>query len=340
MVIGLLVIKWQVTNYKFQVTGFEFLSSLIQFVRWIIDSNYQIMKSLIILFSLMTIFSQNSISADSTETLIYRYFKDADKAKSVKLSKKLDEISGLAVSPDGRLFAHDDELGIVYQLNTKNGNIVKKFFIGKKKPKNADFEGLCIVGDDFYLITSEGRIFRFPEGDDDAHVEVKDLGTWLTKEHNVEGLCSEPETNSLLLACKGFAGEEYEQSRAIYAFSLDSLRLNKTPRFLISIPEIISKNPRGFSQKLGEFFLLVDPKNFSPSGIERHPVTGNFFILSSQSRMIIEIDPQGDILGLINLKSSPHEQPEGITFLKDNTLVISDEAGDGRARLTFYPLKK
>jgi hypothetical protein len=298
------------------------------------------MKNIIIPLSMMGFLFSGLVLADTTEVFIYRYFTDTDKPKSLKLSKKLNEISGLATTPDGRLFAHDDESGTLYQLDIDNAKIVKKFFIGKKKLKKGDFEGLCIVGKYFYLVTSNGRIFQFSEGDDDKGVDYKEIKTWLSDKYNVEGLCFDPETNSLLLVCKGFAGEDFEYMRAVYTFSLDSLVLNTYPRFLLSIPEIIRRTPNSFNRKLAEFFLLLDPKTFAPSGIERHPKTGNFFILSAQSRMIIELDPLGKILGIVELKASRHNQPEGITFLSDNTLIISDEAVEGRARLTFYPLKK
>ena len=298
------------------------------------------MRNSIIFFLLLILFNGRSLSADSTRVLIYRYFNNAGQPKSVKISKKLNEISGLAVAPDGRLFAHDDESGIIYQLDPQNARIIKEFYIGKKKPIKADFEDMCITDDYFYLVSSEGRIFRFTEGRKDQGVEWVELKTWLKKKYDVEGLCFDPESNSLLLVCKGFAGEGFEFMRAVYTFSLDSQILHARPRFLLSITDIIKKTPSSFNRKLAEFFLLVDPKSFSPSGIERHPLNGHFFILSSRSRMIIELDREGKILGVVELKTSQHNQPEGITFLPDYTLIISDESGEGRARLTFYPLKE
>jgi hypothetical protein len=298
------------------------------------------MKNIFFYPLLITFTIINLIFADSTQVLIYDYFIDTEDPKSLKLPRKLDEVSGLAVTPDDRLFAHDDELGIIYQINPQNAKIKKKFFLGKKKPKKGDFEGLCIVGDDFYLVASNGNLFKFKEGKKDKSVDYLKIETWLSQEYDVEGLCFDPATNSLLLVCKGFAGENFQQMRAVYSFSLDSLSLNRYPRFLVSIPDIIQRTPNTFNRKLAEFFLLLDPKSFAPSGIEVHPKTGNFFILSSRSRMIIEMDAQGKILGIVELKSSRHDQPEGITFLQDDTMIISDEAVDGRARLTLYPLNK
>ena len=214
---------------------------------------------------------------------------------------------------------------------------MKRFTVGKEKTLKEDFEGLCIVDTDFYLVTSKGDIYLFKEGKNKEEVKYKKYKTWLNSRFDVEGLCFDPSQRSLLLACKGNAGKKYESMRAIYAFSLDSLVLRQKPRFILSIDQIISKTPQSLSHKIGEFFLLVEPKSFAPSGIERHPQTGNFFVLSARSRLVIEITPEGSLIDVIQLDAKRHKQAEGITFLPDNTMVISDEAMDNKARITFYP---
>ncbi|PLX31312.1 MAG: hypothetical protein C0600_06030 [Ignavibacteria bacterium] len=62
-----------------------------------------------------------------------------------ELPKRLKEISGLAVDDRGRLFAHDDESGIVYQLDPMTGKIVKSFRLGRTLVTE-DFEGIAIAG--------------------------------------------------------------------------------------------------------------------------------------------------------------------------------------------------
>ncbi len=91
-----------------------------------------------------------------------------------------------------------------------------------------------------------------------------------------------------------------------------------------------------FSEKLGRFFQIIEPRAFTPSAIERHPVYGSFFILSSRGPYLIEISSEGAIKAKIKLDGKDHNQPEGIAFTPDNTMIISDEAGENRARLTFY----
>ncbi len=107
--------------------------------------------------------------------------------------------------------------------------------------------------------------------------------------YNIEGLCYDPNTNSLLAACKGYPGKRYNGYRAIYSFNLKEKKLEAKPRFLLSL-EILDK-------KYGM-------KNFSPSAIERNPETGTFFILSSHVKALIEVTPEGKIIAGVLLSSN------------------------------------
>jgi len=193
-------------------------------------------------------------------------------------------------------------------------------------------------GDAFYLVTSNGKILEFNEGMNDSFVKSNTYETYLSSKFDVEGLCHDPDSNSLLLACKGFPGDGFENMRSVYSFSLDSMMLNSRPKLLLSKKNIVADIPYSFSQKLGEFFLLVEPKSFAPSGLEIHPKSGTFFILSSRSRLVIEVSRTGELIGVIELSAKTHKQPEGITFLQNDTMVICDEGEEGRAKLTLYQL--
>jgi len=282
--------------------------------------------------------SQDKNFNTNTMTNLKSYFADTKSVTSVKLPDQLNEISGLACAPDGRIFAHNDEKGIVYQINYQNGKILKSFSLGKKLIRE-DFEAIAIVENEFYLVTSSGVIYIFKEGEDEEDVKYKKYKTFLSSDNDVEGLCYDPDNNSLLLACKGNPGKKYSGYRTVYEFSLSDKELKKEPRFLISIKDILSDQESGFTSKLSEFFLLTD-NTFAPSDIARNPVTGTFFILSFKGRMIVEIDKKGKILGKVQLDAKQHDQPEGITFTKDNDLLISDEGNDKHARITCYPFKK
>jgi uncharacterized protein YjiK len=243
--------------------------------------------------------------------------------KQVKLPDNLREISGLAVTDDGRVFSHNDEKGIVYQIDYSNGKVIKRFAIGDPIPKR-DFEGIAIVKDKFYLVVSSGDIYEFKEADDKKSSKYKIYKTGLTSSYNIEGLCYDPLTNSLLAACKGYPGKNYNGYRAVYSFNLKERKLEPKPRFLLSLKNLDKK---------------YDMKNFSPSAIERNPKTGNFFILSSHVRALIEVSPDGKILDGISFSEKKHKQPEGITFLPDMKMLISDEGRGGHGTVTTYKLK-
>jgi uncharacterized protein YjiK len=78
-------------------------------------------------------------------------------------------------------------------------------------------------------------------------------------------------------------------------------------------------------------------KDFYPSGITKHPKTGNYLLVSAKGdNVIVEVDKKGNIIGSIKLKESIHRQPEGITVLSDFSLVISDEAAGKKPTITTY----
>jgi len=89
----------------------------------------------------MLISVTNSISQEigSGEKTLEQYDFSGKNPKSIILPKKLNEISGLAVTDENRLFTHNDEVGIVYEIDITTGKVIDEFQLGKKKLKK-DFE--------------------------------------------------------------------------------------------------------------------------------------------------------------------------------------------------------
>jgi uncharacterized protein YjiK len=237
-----------------------------------------------------------------------------------ELDMGLEEISGLAVNEEGRLFAHNDEIGSIFELDPKNGRIIKWFYLGPNKIYE-DFEAVAVAGEEFYLITSNGLLYKFYDQPDGKYSSYEKIRTGFTNSFEIEGMCYDPKTNSLLMASKKFAGKDYRDSRAVYSFKLKTNKLEEKPRFVIPLSELKKK---------------FDIKDFSPSGIELDSKTGNFLILSSGERGILEITAKGQILSYQALNKDNHPQPEGIAILQDGTLLIADEGGNKRGKLTGY----
>lgn len=71
----------------------------------------------------------------------------------------LREASGLVVTGEGYLYAHNDEKGNIYQVNLQKRSAFKLASIGKP-PVRADFEGIAIADGSVYLVSSTGILYR------------------------------------------------------------------------------------------------------------------------------------------------------------------------------------
>ena len=275
---------------------------------------------------LWTLFSLSFIQCQTKKMESVNSFTSISQS-TIKLPISLNEISGISYSSEGKLFGHNDEIGVVYQINQTNGKIIKRFQLGSWGIE-ADFEGIAVAHDRFFLITSKGILYEFREGSDLEKVKFNEIDLGFSSSFEIEGLCYDQATNSLLIASKNYAGKDkkHKGMRAVYSFALETNKLDKTPRFLLSLKELKSKY---------EF------KGFYPSAISRNPSTGNFFILSSKGgSSIIEMDSKGNLLNGWKLDNKTHPQPEGLTFDQNGNMLISDESVGRSARITIYKLHK
>lgn len=267
--------------------------------------------------------AENAFSYKADQSILNLYDINSSGSTPIKLHKDLSEISGITILNGNKIFTHNDEEGKIFQIDYSTGRILKAFLVGREKIFE-DFEDIAAADGKLFLVTSSGVLFRFSEGHNKEKVNYDIYETGLNRSYNVEGLCYDKKNNSLLLACKEYAGRGYDNSKAVYEFSLNKNKLASKPRFLINLKEI--------QRKFGI-------KNFSPSAITRYSGNGNFLILSSHVRSIIEVNPEGKIIAAQRLSKDIHPQPEGIAFMDDNTLLISDEHKKGGI-ITFYKPKK
>ena len=239
----------------------------------------------------------------------------------VPLPSSLREVSGLATTPDGRLFAHHDERASVKELNPRTGEVLKSFAVGLTGLRG-DFEGMAIAGDRFFLLTSRGSLVEFREGENGRATGyvVHDLD--LGKVCELEGLAFDPGTQSLLVPCKTTKHKSLDDHIAVFSVPLATMEPEAEPRVLFPLDDL---DDAGFGN------------DFHPSAVEVHSGTGSLVLLAAREEMILELDPTGGFVAAYEFKRRNHPQPEGIAFLPDGTLVIGDEGQDGPGRLTLYP---
>lgn len=238
-----------------------------------------------------------------------------------KLPKKLKEISGLALTPDDRLFAVDDEYSVIHEMDYRQGKTVKSFALGSSITR-ADFEGIAYLGELFYLVTSNGLIYVAAEGDDGDRMEFDVYQTGLGKFCEIEGLASDVQSGTLLLACKKSRGKNTSGRLSIFVWSPATGRVLHDREIVIPEDDI--------ARKIGK-------KRIRPSAIVVDPETGNLFGISGPQRAIFEMKPNGELIDAIILPlADRHRQAEGIEITRDGKLLIADEGGKKKARLSVY----
>lgn len=252
------------------------------------------------------------------------YVLDKDASVQWKLPTRLREISGLALTNDGRLLTHNDEKGIVYEVDFRHGQVLKGFGLARGSAVTTDdFEGIAIVDERIFMITSAGRIYEFREGADGDRVAYKVYNTGIGAACEIEGLAYEPDGNVLLLMCKNPLSRDLQEQVAIYRWSIESQEVVAGGRTVIP---------------LSDFTDHIKGKKFQPSGIERHPVSGNYYLVAARQAALAEVTPDGMVVSVRTLPKDWHRQAEGITFAADLSLIVSDEGDGKRGRLTVYPL--
>jgi uncharacterized protein YjiK len=238
-------------------------------------------------------------------------------AATFEMPGRLDEISGLAITSDGRLFGHDDERATVHEIDRVTGEIGKRVFVGGDPSIEGDFEGLAIVGERFFLVTSGGILYEFREVGDRETSQPRVTDTGLERACEVEGLDYDPTDDVLLFACKTSTPER--GTIVIQRLPMDPGRQRPSP---IEIPRA-QLPARGLEADFGASSVAVSP-------------AGTIFLASAAPEALIEVDRSGRMLGAVELSHDRHPQSEGLAFSPDSTLYIADERNGQSARVTAY----
>ncbi len=240
----------------------------------------------------------------------------------IKLSHKLQEISALSYHKDNQLACLQDEKGDLFLTNYLKGDIEQKYSITGK----GDFEGIEIVENVAYMLQSNGLLVKIVDFTEETRI-ITETKTGLSTKNDCEGLCMDTKTNNLLIACKNNpnltkSSKSYKKMRAVYEYDITKEKLNRTPKFLISLDEI--------KKKTGE-------KKFMPSGIAVHPNNYNIYIISSVGNLMIVLNREGEIIDFAHLPAKTFRQPEGICFSPDGKkLFISNEGRNKKGNILIF----
>jgi uncharacterized protein YjiK len=277
--------------------------------------------SLALLIVVSTGFVASAGPRSWSESVLARYDLDARPGDRWELPRRLDEISGLAIDSLGRVFAHEDERAVIFELEPSMHRVVRQFAFGSPAVPG-DFEAIALVGDSVVLVTSDGVLYAGAQGRDGEAVPFVKYPTGVGRSCEVEGLAYEPGDRSLLIACKVPRDAFTRGHVTVFRWSLDRRKLVAPATLHVPLARVAQ--PAGAS-------------DFHPSDLTRDPGTGRYLLVAARERAIAELTPAGEVKQVVRLQRKLHPQAEGIAITPDGALLVSDEAARGRATLSVYP---
>jgi hypothetical protein len=240
------------------------------------------------------------------------------------MSDALHEISGITfIRPNNdSLYAIEDEDGKLFYF--RPGGAKPQY---KKFGKHGDYEDVTVLGgntgNSFVVLRSDGSLYVFPTNfiqhdkqDVEEYPNILPAGEY-------EGLYGDDD-NSLYALCKNC--KEDDQRDGVSVFRLQ-------------------RNGKGHLKVIDHFTVDVSginlPKEqrkgkFHPACLARHPITREWYIISSVNKVLLVLDNQWKLKAAYSLKPSLFKQPEGLAFDSKGNMYVSNEGGDGNANVLLF----
>lgn len=256
------------------------------------------------------------------------------------LPASLREVSGLTLVDSTSVACIQDEKGSLFILNFTENKVTKKYDFHVA----GDYEGIAKVGKTIFILRSDGTLFEVSDFETDDF-SLKTYLTGIPAKDN-EGLCYDSSYNRLLIACKSNIGKGSgnKDKRAIYGFDLATKTLIPEPVFDISLNEIkqfaanYTFNPTVKSKKKGK--AKQPDIKFRTSGICIHPVTKKLYLLSASDYLLFIFNMNGKIEHIEQLDGQLFNQAEGISFLENGDMLITNEGQKRSPTLLRFNYKK
>jgi len=262
------------------------------------------------------------------------------KAKSsFTLPDILHEVSGITEIDSNTIACVQDEKGILFLYDINKNKIANQYTFNI----NGDYEGIARVGKSIYILRSDG-VLLFIEDYTNEKSKTDSIITNIPCDNN-EGLCYDSDNNRLLIGCKGKPGKGPQNNgiRVIYSFDLKTQKLSEKPVFtfkLDSAKALALKSGIKLAQKKTKNGTLDDYSlSFFISGMGIHPVTKKLYTVSSKDHLLFIINKEGKIEHIEQLNANTFNKAEGITFLANGDILISNEGQNKKPSLYRFAYK-
>lgn len=239
---------------------------------------------------------------------------DLQKPKKYSMPDILQEISGIAF--------HKGDSSIVYAQQDEDGKLFKlplgtKDDTRTKFAEKGDYEDVSIMDDWALLLKSNGDIYAFPlsETDKTETTIVKQSFNLLPK-GEYEGMFADEQSKKVYVLCKSCKVDKGAKETSVYSLDFKpdgTLKLDKSFKINVSKMDNFTGKKKG---------------TFHPSALAIHPISKDWYIVSSVNKALVVLSPSWQLKGAYHLSSNTFNQPEGIAFDRDANLYISNEGSE------------
>lgn len=258
-----------------------------------------------------------------------------DKPESVqKLPASLYEVSGVTALDSATVACVQDEQGIIFEYSIGAARVTNetRFYL------DGDFEGIAKADDDLFVLRSDGKLFHLKNYLLNHAIQIDSIETNIPITNN-EGLCFDPANRCLLIASKGRVkgNKELKDKRFVFGYNVDQKRMLDSPVLTIDVNEVAhvmkEKGLEVEENKKRNGTAHYTSLKLMPSGIAVSPGGEYYYLLSAVDRLLLKIERSGKIRDVVVLKVELYSKPEGLIFLPNGKLVISNEGHGGEPNL-------
>ncbi|MGB3774020.1 MAG: SdiA-regulated domain-containing protein [Leeuwenhoekiella sp.] len=240
------------------------------------------------------------------------------------LPDELEEISGMSWMGNNQMATIQDEDGIIFIYDLKQKKIIDKIEFGG----SGDYEDITLAGTTAYVMRSDGKLFEI-ENFRHKKPKVKSYELKFLEDSNVEAITFNKKANELYIVPKDHDPND-DNYKGVYTFSLKTKKAEKKPLLNIDMK----------SKAFEDFEKKKEYKTIRPSAIGIDPKNSDIYILEGVDPKLLIFDSKGNLKRIHLFDKRDFLQPEGITFSKDGTLYISNEANGEQPTILEIELKK
>ncbi len=252
-------------------------------------------------------------------------------ADELPLPHQLREASAVTTVDADTVACVQDEVGALYFVSLSGSQPVRKVEFGPR----GDYEGLVRVGEAYWVLRADGVLHELQRAGE--RFRIARSVSLPAGFRDWESLCHEPISGRLLVMPKDppSGDKDARDQRPVFAVDPVAAVVDAEPfavwRRSVWLDQALARGfdvPVRVSDKGKEKVQLELAFSEMLAARERD----QFLLLAAGDRVLLRVDREGRLLGVLRLDPARLPQAEGMTFLADGRLLVVSEADGGPAR--------